>query len=126
MEKKEVTFTGKPCKKGHSGLRYKNGRACVTCQKEAAKKYDPEKRRKAVLKWKKNNKEKAALMQRHWRQALRHKESANHSDRYYWGSICHKKHNGLRYKSSGNCVTCQSENSKRYYLTKGKQKNAKT
>jgi len=35
-----VMFYGKPCKKGHNGLRYiKNDKGCVFCQMERSKKY---------------------------------------------------------------------------------------
>ena len=39
MKQKGLTFQGKPCKYGHSGIRYVRGRICVECSKAYQKQH---------------------------------------------------------------------------------------
>ena len=45
MEIATTTFQGNPCKRGHSGLRYRANKACVVCDRQ----YSRERRRRLEL-----------------------------------------------------------------------------
>lgn len=78
-------YQGKPCKYGHSGLRYKSTGSCVECTISAGKQWFKENREKAYQRyrewyannaqydnertkvWHDNNKERMAELNRQWR-----------------------------------------------------------
>lgn len=63
---KPETYQGRPCKQGHSGLRYKKGGKCIICATIRAKCYYSRNRQKgqaARKEWRKNNPEKVRISQ---------------------------------------------------------------
>lgn len=68
----EVHYMGKPCKRGHDGLRFLVNSACVVCTKERAIRgyhSDPNSWSKRAKKWHKENREKSRAIFERYRES---------------------------------------------------------
>lgn len=81
----DLKFLGKPCKRGHEGVRYRSTGNCVACLKERQPKKEG-KRTGEV------GKLRAA--------------AADAGERTFQGAPCKRGHSGLRWVSTGGCVEC--------------------
>lgn len=83
------TYTGKPCGRGHGGLRYSRSRACVQCMKDAAEKQRERRKKKNAIKNNTPEKRKAAKPGASFRQ---YPDTASQQEKIF-------KHPGARVKA---------------------------
>lgn len=65
----ELIETGKPCRNGHIGPRYKSNRTCVQCNREAVKRYSADRERLAgnQRRYLEKHREKVNRQKRNWK-----------------------------------------------------------
>lgn len=133
---KSKLYLGKPCKRGHNGLRYAQaGGSCVTCSNQQSKAWadeNPDRMRELVYKWRDENPEKSKESKKRAaknygprKNELRNKDRAENpeknraADKLYWDAHRDQKLANRKRSHANNPEASKARNMQRYATIRG-------